>query len=368
MSGTSIDGIDAGLIEFKDDKIQLLAFEHTCYPEIIKKQIKFLSYPDNPILLKDYGYCDSSLGCLFAQSSNNLLNNAKISHTAITAIGSHGQTIYHAPNLQPAFSIQIGDPNIIAEKTGITTVADFRRRDIAAGGQGAPLVPAFHQVIFGQIFDLSKQSISVVNIGGIANITYLSANKAIGFDAGPGNTLMDLWAQKYLNLPYDKNGSWAKDGVVNVELLKLLKQDVYFNLVPPKSTGTEYFSSVWLDNKLSLVTSCNANDIQTTLCHFTADIISEAICQYAEQTQYTLVCGGGAYNDYLLSLISKNLAHPVASTNKFGINPSHVEVMAFAWLAKQTINHKPGNLTKVTGAKYPVILGGVYFGGKLHRK
>ncbi len=258
--------------------------------------------------------------------------------------------------------MQIGDPNIIAEETGITTVADFRRRDIAAGGQGAPLVPAFHQAIFSQIFDLTKENITIVNIGGIANITYLSASKTIVFDTGPGNTLMDFWIQKNLNKAYDKNGSWAKTGKVNPKLVETLKQDPYFKLSPPKSIGKEYFSPSWLNEKISHTPDCNANDIQASLCQLTAETITEAIQQHAPLTDHTLICGGGMHNDYLIALIRNNLNHPVSSTAEFGINPDHVEAMAFAWLARQTINNLSGNLTEVTGAKVPVILGGIYPG------
>jgi len=360
MSGTSLDGIDAGLIEFDGNIIKLLDFEYLPFSEDIKHDIQDLSQVNSSIRLTQYGTVDSQLGHLFAKACNNLLNNNKLTPTDITAIGSHGQTIYHAPELSSPFSLQIGDPNIIAEQTGITTVADFRRRDIAAGGQGAPLVPAFHQAIFGQIFDLSKQNISIVNIGGIANITYLSADKTIGFDTGTGNTLMDFWIQKNLDLTYDRNGSWANTGKANPELIKILKQDPYFKLSLPKSTGKEYFSPSWLNEKISHTPDCSANDIQASLCHLTADTITEAIQQHAPLSEHTLICGGGMHNSYLIELIRNNLSHPVSSTAEFGINPDHVEAMAFAWLARQTMNNLPGNLTEVTGARGATILGGIY--------
>lgn len=369
MSGTSLDGIDAGLVEFKDQKIQLIAFEYLPFSDAIKKEIEYLSQPNCPILLNRYGEIDQQLGDLFALAVEKLLKKSNTPRTSISAIGSHGQTIYHAPGKPSAFSLQIGDPNIIAEKTGITTIADFRRRDIAAGGQGAPLVPAFHQAIFSQTFDLSKQSISIVNIGGIANISHLSSNKTIGFDTGPGNTLIDFWINKHLGKRYDKNGDWGRSGTVNQELLKLLKQDSYFNLSPPKSTGKEYFSPSWLIEKITQTTECNTEDIQASLCQLTADTISDAINQYASESDHSLICGGGAHNNYLISLIQNNLNHPVSSTEKFGINPDHVEAMAFAWLARQTINNLSGNLIEVTGAKKPAILGGIYPGKKgLSRK
>lgn len=369
MSGTSIDGIDAGLVEFKDNKIQLIAFEYLPFSDIIRNDIQRLSQPDQAILLKNYGSLDRQLGLLFAEASNKLLNKAHIPSSAVTAIGSHGQTIYHAPEIDSAFSLQIGDPNIIAEKTGITTVADFRRRDIALGGQGAPLVPAFHQAIFSDIFDLSEKNICVVNIGGIANITYLSANKTIGFDTGPGNTLMDYWIHKNLNKAYDENGAWAKSGTVHTDILSYLKQDPYFDLKPPKSTGKEYFSPAWLDKKISLTSHYKTEDIQATLCLLTAETITDSINQHAPLTDHTLICGGGMHNNHLINLIQQNLNNSVSSTAAFGINPDHVEAMAFAWLAKQTMNNLPGNLTEVTGAEAPAILGGIYPGKNiLNRK
>jgi anhydro-N-acetylmuramic acid kinase len=367
MSGTSIDGIDASLVEFNNKQINLLAFDYFPFSDAIKKEIQQLSLPDASVRLIDYGATDSHLGCLFAQAANTLLEKAKIPSSKITAIGSHGQTVYHSPDR--SFSLQIGDPNIIAEMTGITTVTDFRRRDIAAGGQGAPLVPAFHQAIFSQTFDLSKQHISIINIGGIANISYLSNNKTIGFDIGPGNALIDFWTQKHLNTGYDKNGAWARTGTVNTDLVTSLKQDPYFKLTPPKSTGKEYFSPPWLNEKINHFPNCTPKDIQASLCQFTAETISEAIHHYTPLTEQVLICGGGVHNQYLVELISDNLMLPVTSTEEFGINPDHVEAMAFAWLARQTLCNLPGNLTEVTGAKTPVILGGIYPGKNgLNRK
>lgn len=359
MAGTSLDGIDAALIEFNDKQIKLLAFEYLPFSNSIIKKIQTLSQSNTPIYIKEYGIVDTQLGFLFAKATNQLLDKANIASSKIRAIGSHGQTIYHVP---AAFSLQIGNPNIIAEHTGITTVADFRRRDMAAGGQGAPLVPAFHKAIFGEIFDLQKENISIVNIGGIANITHLSSNKTTGFDTGPGNTLMDFWVKNNLDMAYDKNGSWAKTGKLNTKLVDLLKQDPYFKLSPPKSTGKEYFSHSWLNKKINQFPDCSPKDTQASLCQFTAETITEAITQHAPLTDLTLICGGGMHNGFLIELIQNNLNHPVTSTAEFGINPDHVEAMAFAWLARQTMNNLSGNLTQVTGAKAPVILGGIYPG------
>ncbi|MGZ8190454.1 MAG: anhydro-N-acetylmuramic acid kinase, partial [Methylococcaceae bacterium] len=211
MSGTSVDGIDAALVDFHDNKAQLIAFEYLPFSNEIKQLIEQISHPNAPVSLLEYGKMDTRLGCLFAETVNNLLAKADFSTSSIKAIGSHGQTVYHAPDGSLPFTLQIGDPNIIAEKTGITTVADFRRRDIAAGGQGAPLVPAFHQAVFSD----SNEHRVIVNIGGIANITVLpaqSSTKIIGFDTGPGNTLMDQWIQQHKNIGFDKNGAWGRTG------------------------------------------------------------------------------------------------------------------------------------------------------------
>ncbi|MGJ0490350.1 anhydro-N-acetylmuramic acid kinase [Methylobacter sp.] len=362
MSGTSLDGIDASLVDFEDHKTRLIAFDYLPFSPEIKNTIQRLSEPDVLISLKDYGALDTRLGHLFAETVNSLLAKAKVRASSIIAIGSHGQTIYHAPDIQLPFSLQIGDPNIIAEKTGITTVADFRRRDIAANGQGAPLVPAFHEAVFNH----RTEHRCIVNIGGIANITVLPAHqssKVTGFDTGPGNTLMDLWINQHRNLAYDKNGIWAKTGKINHDLVANLKQDTYFSIQPPKSTGKEYFSLSWLNQKIK-TTDYKAEDIQASLCFLTAITICEAIQKYAPLTEQVLICGGGIHNDYLLELIQQNLNCPVSSTELYGIHPDHVEAIAFAWLARQTLNHQPGNLKEVTGANKAVILGGLYQGNK----
>jgi len=362
MSGTSLDGIDAALVDFKDNKVQLAGFEYLPFPADIQSIIQRLSKPDTLISLKEYGAMDARLGHLFAEAANTLLAKANIHATDVNAIGSHGQTIYHAPEISFPFSLQIGDPNIIAELTGITTVADFRRRDIAVKGQGAPLVPAFHQAVFQH----QDEHRCIVNIGGIANITVLpqqQSAKVIGFDTGPGNTLMDLWIKLHQNLPYDKNGAWAKTGTIDYDLVDLLKQDSYFHAAPPKSTGKEYFSLPWVYQYFDAF-SYKAEDVQASLCFLTAITICEAIKKHAPATERVLICGGGIHNGYLLELIRQNIDCPVESTERYGLHPDHVEAMAFAWLARQTLNHLPGNLKEVTGAADAVILGGVYLGNK----
>lgn len=358
MSGTSLDGIDAGLVDFSDGKIRLVAFHYQPFSAELRRRIHLISQPDQAVLLKDYGSLDALLGQLFAEAIQILLNKAKIPASAIKAIGSHGQTVYHAPEPECGFSLQIGDPNRIAEITGITTIADFRRRDIAVGGQGAPLVPAFHQAVFAD----NTQAGTVLNIGGIANITVLEGNNVLGFDTGPGNTLMDLWCGQHLNQAYDHGGKWAASGRVEAGLLEALKDDDYFRIAPPKSTGKEYFSPAWLKQKLRPFSELKAEDIQATLCQLSADSIADAIRQYAPRTTEIIVCGGGAHNRQLMTLLQQNLSMPVVSTTEHGIDPDHVEAIAFAWLARQTFNNLPGNLCSVTGAAAPVILGGIYPG------
>ena len=396
MSGTSLDGIDAALVDFKDNNVRLVEFEYQPLLDDIQNTIQRLSKPDTLISLKEYGAMDTRLGRLFAETVNNLLAKANIPASSVNAIGSHGLTIYHEPDIRLSgmaaetdpgsprhflppwsseapqsvgnrrdrfpFSLQIGDPNIIAEQTGITTVADFRRRDIAACGQGAPLVPAFHQAVFHH----PDEHRCIVNIGGIANITVLPKHqsaKIIGFDTGPGNTLMDLWIRLHRNLPYDKNGAWAKTGKIAHDLVSLLKQDSYFNTAPPKSTGKEYFSLPWVYQYFDAF-SYKAEDIQASLCFLTAITICDAIKKYAPATERLLICGGGIHNDYLLELIQQNIECAVESTERQGLHPDHVEAMAFAWLARQTLNNLPGNLKEVTGALNSVILGGIYQGNK----
>jgi anhydro-N-acetylmuramic acid kinase len=359
MSGTSMDGIDAALVDFSGEKLQLIAFEYLPFSESIKSKIQHISSANQLLLLSDYGALDCELGNLFAEAVNKLLQKAGVADSAVKAIGSHGQTVYHQPNTDFPFSLQIGDPNVIAEKTGITTVADFRRRDMAALGQGAPLAPAFHQAVFAN----TEKNVTVLNIGGIANITVLSEKKIIAFDTGTGNTLMDYWIKKHLNLDYDSNGEWARTGKVIPELLEQFKQADYFAAPPPKSTGKEYFSVTWLEQHLSCFANHKAEDVQATLCHLTAETINEAIANHAPDTEHLLVCGGGAHNSYLLELLAQK-NYLVSTTEEYGVHPDHVEAIAFAWLAKQTMNNLAGNLTQVTGAKTPVILGGIYPGTK----
>jgi anhydro-N-acetylmuramic acid kinase len=357
MSGTSTDALDAVLVDFSVHPPSPLT---TCSHELeetLRHEILALSKPgDNE--LDRLAQLDVRLGRLSAAVCNELLDKAGIANSEISAIGSHGQTVRHAPDAEHPYTMQIGDPNTIAQLTGITTVSDFRRRDMAAGGQGAPLVPAFHQTLFR---DNEKNRV-ILNIGGIANISILPAESSqtvSGFDTGPGNMLMDAWTQLYLNQPYDTDGEWARGGILDMELLNDILADPYFSMAPPKSTGRERYNLQWLQNHLPRAHS--AQDIQTTLCELTAATIAYGVLQFAPDTQEIYVCGGGAHNSYLMERIGFYLegCH-IASTTELGIDPQWVEAMAFAWLARQTLNGLPGNLPAVTGASLPVILGGIY--------
>lgn len=360
MSGTSLDGIDAALVRFKNDHISVVATTCSALPSNLKNKIKSLITPaENEInrLME----LDIELAHAFSHTAQQLLDKVKISKENITAIGSHGQTIRHFPTAKHPATLQIADPNTIAESTGITTIADFRRRDMAAGGQGAPLVPAFHEQVFR---DTTKNRV-ILNLGGIANITLLPADKSIaatGFDTGPANTLINYWAQQQLNKPFDDKGDWAASGEVNQGLLKTLLDDDFFKLPPPKSTGTEYFNSEWLTKKLMGFSELKAEDVQASLTALTAKTVADAIQTYSPQTDEMIICGGGVHNDFLVKQLKQGLPDiEINSSAKYGLDPDYIEATAFAWLAKQTMEHKAGNLTEVTGARHAVILGGVYF-------
>lgn len=358
MSGTSMDGIDAVAVSFEANESRFVNSTSIDIPSDLKSLLSSLMRNEGSI--NQLGEADTKLGHLFADAVDVLLKKINIAASEITAIGSHGQTIYHQPNHKHPFTLQIGDPNIIAARTNITTVADFRRRDIALGGQGAPLVPAFHAYLFG------RKNEWVLNIGGIANLTYLPndpAKSIMGFDTGPGNTLLDLWHEKHRKNPVDLNGDWARTGILNNALLTLFLEDPYFKKSPPKSTGREYFHLNWLEEKLkNLPENIRPEDIQATLTELTAKSIADAI-DGAKSTAKTLwVCGGGAFNTFLMERLQANCSQlQVKSTQENHINPQWIEAMAFAWLAKQTIEKKPGNLPSVTGATQETLLGAVYY-------
>ncbi|MGB5397110.1 MAG: anhydro-N-acetylmuramic acid kinase [Gammaproteobacteria bacterium] len=353
MSGTSIDGIDAALVDFADTSPRLISTH--CHPwpgQLHQALLESRKLPDDALGSLDA--LDNQTGNIFAQAANQLLEKAGVRPDEVIAIGSHGQTIRHRPDTVQPFSLQIGNAEVIAQQTGIDVVSDFRTADIAAGGQGAPLAPAFHAAVFKS----EQEHLSVINIGGIANLTLLPGDTAniTGFDSGPGNGLMDAWIHKINGLSYDRDGDWARCGQVNETLLADLLEDHYFSLPPPKSTGFEYFNLNWLESYR--IRALRADDVQATLCELSARSIALAIKQYAAQTQKILICGGGAHNRHLMTRLGENLpGYAIASTEVSGVHPDWVEAMAFAWLAKQTIHQLPGNLPSVTGAHQAVVLG-----------
>jgi anhydro-N-acetylmuramic acid kinase len=356
LSGTSMDAIDAALIEL--EPFRLLATHTTPLPSKLRQQL-FALIACGSASLEDLGVLDTGLGRLFAKTANELLTKAPT--TQVRAIGSHGQTIYHHASGQNSFTLQLGDPNIIAETTGITTVADFRRRDVAAGGQGAPLAPAFHAATLSH----NHRNRAVLNIGGMANISFLPTDpekRVSGFDTGPGNALLDAWVNHHLNTPMDRNGRWAASGQTDPKLLQHLLGDPYFSRPPPKSTGREYFNISWLKRKLNtLGTPPTPVDVEATLCALTATSVALAVRNHAPQTEELLVCGGGVNNKTLMAALQEQLTPcPVRTTTDYGIPAQWVEACTFAWLAQRTLAGLPGNLPAVTGAMHPVILGAVY--------
>lgn len=361
MSGTSVDGIDAALISLSSAGRLLLVETHSHpIPDITRNQIQALMH-DGPQEVERLGELDMALGGLFAEAANTLIKKAGTAQKEIRAIGSHGQTIRHRPLAAHPFTLQVGNPSVIAERTGITTVADFRARDMAAGGQGAPLVSAFHEAVFRS----AERTRAIVNIGGIANVTYLPAGdsrETSGFDTGPGNTLLDQWIARHQSQKHDEAGQWAASGQSCHELLELLLTDIYFKTSPPKSTGREHFNMDWLQKNLKKLAALPASaDVQATLLQLTAKSIAQAIKNFLRETQEVYVCGGGAHNLALMSALSQNLPSlEIATTDKLGMPPDWVEAAAFAWLAHRTLEKEPGNLPAVTGAQHAVILGGIY--------
>ena len=355
-----MDGIDAALVEFNNDQLQLVKYHCHSIPSLLANKLQQLALNETNINLDTLGEADAELGNIFADAVKTLLKKSNLEASTIKAIGSHGQTIRHCPNNKHAFSLQIGDANRIAYNTGITTVADFRRRDIAAGGEGAPLTPAFHN----KVFRHPDENRTVLNIGGISNVTFLAANKnkaCLGFDTGPGNTLMDSWIKKHQQKNFDLNGAWAASTQANQQLVEQLMLDTFIHQAPPKSTGREHYNLHWLDKQLENFGNIKADTVQASLCEFTAQSIRFSIEKYLPDTQTIIVCGGGAHNTHLMQRLNDSLANmQIDTSDQHGLAADWVEAVAFAWLAKQTMEGKPGNLTDVTGADRSVILGAIY--------
>jgi len=359
MSGTSADGVDAVLCQIGESGTEVIGALCLPLPNTLRTALARIMSRSEAVLLKDMGELDRELGVTFADAASELMQRNKLTAANVKAIGSHGQTVFHSPDGERPFTWQAGDPNIIAARTGVLTVADFRRKDMALGGQGAPLVPAFHAAMF------SKRGTSraILNIGGIANLTLLDRNgKVTGFDTGPGNCLMDIWCHRHLGQDFDNQGEWAAGGVVDQDLLGSMLGHPFIKRAPPKSTGRELFNEAWLEGRLqSLPHRVSARDVQATLLEFTARSVQMAMQLQLPEAELLAACGGGAHNRALLERLDALLPNSrVCSTGELGLDPDWVEGAAFAWLAFRTLSGATGNLPSVTGASRSTVLGGIF--------
>lgn len=357
MSGTSLDGVDAALVTQTGDSFQQIDQAFVAYPPSVKQILLDLHQPAVNEL-HDAALMANTLAALYAEAVIKLLDQSGLDASAITAIGCHGQTIRHCPDLThgQAYTLQIGNNARLAELTSICVVGDFRSRDIAAGGQGAPLVPAFHQAIFAS----PEKNRAIINIGGIANISWLPVNGQVtGFDSGPGNMLLDLWTQQHTGKAYDANGDWSAGGQVNTKLLDAMLAEPYLALDAPKSTGRDLFNQAWLSKHLQSIQD-DPQNIARTLLELTARSIAEAITRFCPTLDEAYVCGGGAHNGLLVDRVSALIRIPAAPTDTLGVDADWVEAVAFAWLAQRCVDGMSGNLPAVTGAQGPRILGAIY--------
>jgi anhydro-N-acetylmuramic acid kinase len=357
ISGTSADSIDAVLVSFSRGAPQLQASHAYPWPKDVRDRLLTLAQGGAALDLDAFGRLDVEIGHAFANAALQLLEHSGTPAQAVRAIGSHGQTLRHRPDGEHPFTLQLGDPSVIAERCRIDVIADFRRADIAAGGQGAPLLPALHAMLLAR----PGHRRVVLNLGGIANITVLGADGSVlGFDTGPANGLLDAWCMHQRGEPFDRDGVFALSGQPDPGLLDALLADPYFALSPPKSTGREYFHLGWLATHTPLDTLRPA-DVQATLLELTARSIAAAIARQAPDTGEVLACGGGVHNGALMRRLGDLLAPSVLlSTSRYGIDPDFLEATAFAWLARQRLLGLPGNLPAVTGARGPRVLGAIY--------
>jgi anhydro-N-acetylmuramic acid kinase len=357
ISGTSADGIDAALVRFEGETPRPVTARVHPWPAELRERILAVAQDELRLDLDAYGRLDVAIGACFADAARQLLAESGTDPGAVRAIGSHGQTLRHRPHGEHPFTLQVGDPSVIAERCGIDVVADFRRADVAAGGQGAPLLPALHAMLLAA----PGRERAVLNLGGIANITVLRADGGVlGFDTGPANGLMDAWCLRHRGEAYDRDGAFAAAGRVDEALLHALLADAYFALAPPKSTGREHFHLAWLDAHPRVAALAPA-DVQATLLELTARSVADAIRAHAPQATDVVACGGGVHNPVLMRRLGERLAPRVLlDTTAFGIDPDYVEATAFAWLARQRLLGRPGNLPAVTGARGPRVLGAVY--------
>jgi anhydro-N-acetylmuramic acid kinase len=352
ISGTSADGVDAALVRFAP-RFEVLASSTYPYTDDLRARILALARSRATIALDDLGRLDTEIGEHFAEAAAALLRQADIAAGDVAAIGSHGQTVCHRPRGAFPFTLQLGDPNVIAERTGVVTAADFRRADIAAGGQGAPLLPALHAAL---LADASTPR-AILNLGGIANLTLLIPDRLVaGFDTGPANCLLDAWSLRHRDRPRDESGAWARSGRVDESWLARLLDDPYFAAAPPKSTGREQFNLDWLDGRLP--SEPEPADVQATLLQLSVQTIADALRTQAAEVREVYACGGGVHNAALMEALGEALPNAILDTTAaLGLDPDFVEAVGFAWLARQRLLGLPGNLPSVTGARGPRVLG-----------
>lgn len=359
MSGTSLDGVDGVLADFSGAQPRVLTHRAMPFEPTLKQELLALNTPSDNELHRA-ALAANALVRIYAQTVHALLADTLTAASDVCAIGAHGQTVRHLPGAfdGTGYTLQLNNPALLAELTGIDVVADFRSRDVAAGGQGAPLVPVFHHGIFGQ----TKHTVGVLNLGGIANLSVLHANgDVLGFDCGPGNALLDHWCQAHTGHAFDNNGAWGATGSVIEPLLQAMLAEPFLHQAPPKSTGRDLFHPTWLAQQLSGYVNAAAADVQATLTEFTARACVSDVLRHAADAAELIVCGGGALNGLLMQRLQAGLPHVrVLSSAARGMPPLQVEAAAFAWLARQTMLGRPGNLPKVTGAQGARILGGVF--------
>jgi anhydro-N-acetylmuramic acid kinase len=357
MSGTSLDGVDGVLAEFSPSgSLKVVSHAYRAFPEALRDELLALN-TSGPDELHRSALAASTLGGLYVEVVAQLLTNAKRQPADVRALGSHGQTVRHRPAL--GYTWQINNPALLAERSGIAVVADFRSRDVAAGGQGAPLVAAFHRALFG----CAGETRAVLNLGGISNLTALLADGwTTGFDCGPANVLMDLWSLRHTGQRFDADGAWGGSGIIQPGLLRVLLEEPYFATPPPKSTGRDLFNADWLNHRLQRLDEvCRPEDVQATLCELTAVNCTQAVLAHAGSASELLVCGGGALNKCLMQRLAHHLpTMAVRLTDDRGLPAQHVEAAAFAWLAYKHMHGEPGNLSAVTGAEGPRVLGAYY--------
>lgn len=359
MSGTSLDGVDGVLVDFSEASPRVLRHAALPFPADLRSELLALNSRGDDELHRA-ALAGNSLARIYAEAVRQLLAAAQVAASAVEAIGAHGQTVRHRPQEfdGTGYTLQLNQPALLAELTGIAVVADFRSRDVAAGGQGAPLAPFFHQALFAQ----PGQSVGVLNIGGISNITLLRADGSmVGFDCGPGNALMDAWCGQHTGRDYDSEGAWAAGGQVLDELLAQMLAEPYFARTPPKSTGRDLFNQDWLDRQLQGFAAARPQDVQATLTELTAVVCASAIQRHEARLARLIVCGGGALNNHLMSRLQARLAGvPVASSEQSGLPPLQVEATAFAWLARATLRREKLELQSTTGAMGARVLGCIY--------